>query len=706
MAGKLSELQRCKAQRDRSIQALGRQYKNTDLCQEYYNGNNTIAYEDKIQFADTDGRKRRAMVRMNDLQGPINTAYGFFAQNRRQAKLIAHLPNDPRQGLYSRNMNALYAFHRDNQNADQIETQMDREMLVNGYSAAETDLSYVIGRATSLPNGEILKANIAAKLVYWDTSDKSPNLLKARWCGYPTDYDLRDAIELFQDTDKNHFEGSPAEELDGEQGYQFNPYGGVYDKIKQSDTVEWADKDAEIVRVWNHQWFEYETFWRCANPAFTDGLAANALEGMMFAERLQIIADETADKTKDGDIASRDPFRFDPNSSILSMNAKQKARVVEEFGDMVKPVPFTRRVYKTKLFSGDHEFKTFKSISQTGYSIKFKTGIYSETDKIWTGMANPMIEPSKYRSKAMTEYLFAIASNSKGGYLIEEDAVEDIAVFERDVAKTDAVIQVRPGALQKGLIQPKANPAIPTGLENVIQLCDAALVANGVNEAMIGNANDNESGVLYKRRIRQSLSKLAGYADSITLYQKEDARLHADLIPVWVENNNGEWVRITGPDGADEFMQISEDMLVSSYDVSIQEAPTTAEDKEMLAAELAQDAVTLAGIGATQAAITFKTESLQLRPIDADVRNRLVAALNQQPANDPEKEQLKALVQQLQSQLSQAEVAKSESAAKLNDAKTQEVLAGIISKAQDAERTRLENLILKAGNFKEPTVTI
>jgi len=57
--------------------------------------------------------------------------------------------------------------------------------------------------------------------------------------------------------------------------------------------------------------------------------------------------------------------------------------------------------------------------------------------------------------------------------------------------------------------------------------------------------------LLYKRRIRQVVSKFARYFDSGTLYQKEDARLCADLIRVWVENNRGEWIRITGPDGAE-----------------------------------------------------------------------------------------------------------------------------------------------------------
>jgi len=57
-------------------------------------------------------------------------------------------------------------------------------------------------------------------------------------------------------------------------------------------------------------------------------------------------------------------------------------------------------------------------------------------------MVNPMMEPQKYKNKALTEMMFTIAANSKGGVMIEEDAVEDIADFESKWAKTDAVIRV------------------------------------------------------------------------------------------------------------------------------------------------------------------------------------------------------------------------------------------------------------------------
>jgi hypothetical protein len=47
-------------QRKISQKSLGDQYNNTTLCQGFYNAINPMSYEDRIQFMDEYGRRRRA----------------------------------------------------------------------------------------------------------------------------------------------------------------------------------------------------------------------------------------------------------------------------------------------------------------------------------------------------------------------------------------------------------------------------------------------------------------------------------------------------------------------------------------------------------------------------------------------------------------------------------------------------------------------
>lgn len=701
--------EKLKKQRAASKRGLSGQYENTTQCQSFYNGNQ-MTYQDKIQFLDPEGRRKRATVNFNKVQSNVDAVVGFMAQNRTQAKFVAHLPANQGQLIYSKNMNALYSFVRENAHADQIETDQDADMMICGYGAVDTDLSYIVGNATTDPNGEILKVRLAPDRVGWDPTARKKNLLDARWVYYFDDYDLKDALELFQGSTEEDFQMVSGE--DNDTGYVYNPWGGLYDKIKLSDSVEWSSKDETMVRVYNHQWMEYETFYKAKNPLYD----AQTIEDAMFYKmRLDVIASEVKPSGPEN-IPTKDMFDFDPAAEELIFDEATKRKLVKDFGSLIQPVAFKRKVYHTAVTSGDHVFTHFRSISQQGFSVKFKTGIFNETDKIWIGMVNSMMEPQKYYNKSLTELMFTIAANSKGGVMVEEDAIEDVADFEGKWAKTDAVIIVNPGSISGNKILQKAQGAVPTGLENIITLSDAAISAAGVDPSFLGNINkEDQSGILYKRRIRQVISKMARYFDSIQLYQKEDARLCADLIRVLVENNNGQWIRITGEDGADEFIQISEDMMAPEYDVSIQEAPQTPEDKQETAMMLKTMGNELMAVGDVNGGKQFLVEALQFFSIDGDVRNRLSKGLQPQQDTVPlaQYQQLEKLVQELQGAMSQAKIAKAQADAELSAARaaTEQAKAGqtqaqTAKTLEEAARTGYENDIIRSGNYETANVNI
>lgn len=685
---------------------LAVQYNNTEACQAFYNGD-YMNYSDNVQFTDTMGRRRRATVNFQKIQPTIDTVGGFMAQNRRQAKFIARVNGSQEQQLYSKNMNALYTYHRENMNADQIETDQDFDMLINGYGAVETDLSYIVGNATSAPNGEIIKARLDPMRVGWDPRAKGKNLLDARWVWYYDDYDLSDALDLFDNSKEGDFQ-QVGDDEGTDRGYVYNPYGGVYDKIKADDSyMDWASKPENMVRVYNYQWFEYETFYKAENPIY---MTESQIDAQFYLSKLEVIkadAIERAQKDYPKGVISEDLFTFDPLAQELVFDKTIKGQLVEQFGDMISPVSFVRKCYYTAVVSGKHVFTHFKSVSQQGFSVKFKTGVYNEQGKFWIGMVNPMMEPAKYYNKAITEFMFTVAALSKGGVYVEESAVEDIADFEAKQAKTDAVIVVADGALSGGKIMDKARPALPTGIDTIINLSDASLQQNGVDPSMLGDTSGQESGILYKRRIRQAISKLARYFDSVTLYQKEDARLNEDLIRVWIQNNEGATVLITGQDGADQFREISQDMLAAEYSISIQEAPTTPEEHQEIAAMLSTQGKDLMALGDLAAGKTFLGEALRVSSLDGDVKNRLIEAL--QPAQSVPVQQYQMLeqqLQQMQSQLAQLEAAKIQAETNEKIANAALIQAKTAKELEGAASVGLENDILRSGGYSDAKVSI
>jgi flagellar biosynthesis chaperone FliJ len=288
---------------------------------------------------------------------------------------------------------------------------------------------------------------------------------------------------------------------------------------------------------------------------------------------------------------------------------------------------------------------------------------------------------------------------------VEEDAVEDIVDFEEKWAKTDAVITMRSGSLQAGKVQEKTRPALPTGLQDIVALSEKGIADNGVDPAFLGDVGAQETGILYKRRIRQILTKFWWVADANTLYQKEDARLCADLMRIWIQNNTGEIMRLTGQDGVDEFVQLSEDMLAPEYDIDIQEAPESPEDKQETAMLVGAMGDKYLSVGDVARASALHSESIQMiSTLDGDIKNRISRVLvgDNQMVPMAQYQQLQQQLQQLQNALTQAQVQKLQSETAVNMARINDLQANVrekgastMQKIEDARQKNIETQVIR-----------
>jgi hypothetical protein len=670
---------------------LARQYKNTEDCNAFYAGD-YMDFWIGSQSTDQFGVKKRAMVQINKVKPYVNAVKGFFAQNRREAKYSARLDGQKIQELYSQYANGLRSYIRRQAHADQVETQQDGDMLNCGYGCVETAMTYTDGQATTNPNGQILKGRIDPLEVGWDPFAKAANLTDRRWDFAEKIYDLNDAIDLFQDARADDFESATDDELkDGEGAYKFYARGGRYNKIKET-ALDWSDQKNEKVKVYFYEWFKYEKFWRCENPAT---LMQDPRLAQIAKIQLEIIAQ---DLTQD----QQDMFAFDSNDEILSFDDEVKKKIEEKFSEL-EIYEYRKMVFYGAVISKDHVFTKYKNPCQTTFTRNFKTGDYDAKNKIWTGMVNSMKEPTLYENKALTELMFIIGANSKGGVYIEEDAVDDVQKFEQQYSKTDAVIVVNPGAIAGEKIKSKKEPQVTTGYEGIIQMSAGYLQeVNGFDKSFFGSVESKqETGVLYKRRIRQIISLLACYADAITLYQILDARLDLDYMRIFAENNSGGLFPVSGVDGKQQFLQISKDKLATEYDVNIDEAPQSAEEKEEYAKILSSMADKLVPIDPQSAKALYGMAAKYL-PLDQEDKDALMQMLMpKQGQIDPQMvAKLQQQVQQLMSQATQTQLAEvaskaalNQARAKLDTAKIQEVVSK--SNLDNAKVHETGSIILK-----------
>lgn len=675
---------------------LGAQRENTQKCQAFEAGDYQ-QYTDKVQFTTQSGQKKRVTVMINKIKPYKNAVKGFLAQNRRKPNYLARLESSVQATAYSKYANDLSEFMRNNMNADQVETQQDGDMLTCGLGVVETAMSYGEGFASKAANGEAVMACIDPQTFWYDPSARETNLLDARYKGVTKKFHVDDALDLFSDSTEEDFEQtSPVRNSDYEYGGDL----GSYDRIK----YDWSDKREGMCNVHFYQWYDIEKYYRAENPA--TGLAnPYSVQAILF--ELETIAQEVSDDD------------FDPRAEIMCFGAEVKERLETAFGESFKAEQFRRKVFYTAVVSGDKCFSAFKSQHQDGFTLKVKTGDYDAKNKIWIGMINSMMEPQKYYNKALTELMFIIAANSKGGVIVEEDAVEDIEEFEDQYAKTDAVCVVRAGALSGAAgpkIRDKRSPFQPTGYEQIISLSDAAIAdVSGIDKTFLGSSENRlETASLQRLRIKQITATLACYVDSICLYTKEHARMMLDLMRVYAQNNRGMLFRILGQDGSNQFERLSEDKLFAEYEIIIEESPVTMEERQQMAEKLTMIGDKLATVGDIQTAKSFYALSARYMSLDPeDLQQISKILIPDGPQIDPAYvQQLEALVKQLQDNMTQVQIQKVAAEAQkvmsetaLNKAKLPEVSAGVHQKSaqttkllEESQQLDVETKLLQSGN--------
>lgn len=682
---------------------LGSQRENTKKCRAFVAGD-YMEYIDKVQFATESGQKKCATVQINKIKPTVDAVQGFLAQNRRKPNYLARLQASKAAMFYSQYGNELSKYCRKSMNADQIETQQDGDLLQCGLGVVETEYSFGEGFAAKSPNGEIIMGAVDLDTYWYDSNARQTNLTDRRYDCISREFHIDDALDLFQDSKEGDFDEVQPDSL---SDYQVQGDLGAYDRIR----YDWQNKAEGMVFVHFYQWYDIESYYRADNPIKSLKNPQSMIAAQMELDKIyQEIQDEKADYdagSSEEDMGDCDED-FDAQADILSFNGKTKARLEEAFGEFIEPQEFRRKVFYTAVLSGEKVFKKFKTAHQ-GFTRKVKTGNYDAKNKIYTGMVNSMMEPQKYYNKFLTELMFVIAASSKGGVMYEEGSIEDIEEFEDNYAKTDSSCVVAAGALSNPSgkkIVDKRQPYQPTGFEGLIQIMDNAVAdSGGVDRAFLGSSeNKLESAALNRQRIRQVAATLANYVDSITLYTYEHARLMLDLMRIFAENNRGELFKMSGDHGADQFIQISDDKLAPDFDISVEEAPTTPEERSELGdaiAAMADKYMTIQG-GEGKAsqlyALALKYKNLE----NSDLQEITQILVPQQNQIDPAAyQQLQQQVAQLTSKLQESQVnnidaltkktlvdaAKSASEVKLNDVKAADIRAGIHKTAADTVKT-------------------
>lgn len=653
--------------------------------------------EDEINRAFYDGDKaeytagfsndaKEWTVVLNRVKPLISAYIGFAAQNRRVPEYFAMesttslTPLDQATDI----ANQMLRHCLSQGNAEQIETEVDKQHAICGYGVMATAIDY-----TDNVDGEV-KYREVTEDYYWDPMARQKNLRDRRFEFLKTKMNVSDAITFFGGEPEDYEAASKPEY----GKFKYKPLmGGTYDRI----AYDWAGKnDPDLINIYEYNWFELEKYYRIGNPVFEEEnqlVAPYLLEEMRKIKELRLMEEE-----------SDNYYEYDPAAQIIIADKEVYKDLRElfkryEIAD-IDSEEYVRKVYYTAIISGTKVFKKRKSVIQNGFPCLVKTADYDRKNKLFTGMVSSLREPAKYANKMISEFMFIIAGTAKPGVFYDISMVHDVDEFEKNMNRNAKAIGVNGDPNR--VIANKQLPVMPNGYDTLYPMFLESLnqVIGFSAEAMGMGELSQPSFELEQQRIKQVMVTLAPYFDSTTLFDQDLAKIHQYYLKRLAKNREGRIIVANDDLGRMKASEVYSNMLADSYSIDITEAPdspTKRKEQAQIMMAYADKMVTIMPQKATEI-FAFAAKYL---PISSAEKGELREML--MPPQDPEQAALaqeKAAKEEAIREASiTADISKKQAEAELKLAQTEKTKA-------ETDKVDVENLIATTNPINDVNINL
>jgi hypothetical protein len=209
--------------------------------------------------------------------------------------------------------------------------------------------------------------------------------------------------------------------------------------------------------------------------------------------------------------------------------------------------------------------------------------------------------------------------------------------------------------------QERTPKVFPAGTEKMMEFALNSLPqVSGINMELLGLVERDQPGVLEAQRKKAGYAILAVFFDSLRRYRKEKGRVRLYFIQHYI--SDGRLVRIKGKDSSIKYVPLVKQQDTATYDVIVDEAPMSPNQREQTWAMLQAMLPLLAKLNVP---LAVWTRMLEASPLPSAVSADIIKALNedaqQGPPPDPEILKVKAQIEadkakmEMQAQQAQAE---------------------------------------------------
>lgn len=421
-------------------------------------------------------------------------------------------------------------------NAKHQESGAFQDAITCGMGWVEERMDYELD-----PDGKYIEEQLNPLEMYWDAAARQMNLADSRRRWRARKMQLADAKAMFPDAMDDDLNCPWA------KGVEMGDIKSVEERRLKSENNSKTDPKSEVT-ILQCQWWERETYNRVANP-FT------------------------------GQVENLD----DAALKALVANAKEAEEMTGQHVP-VDSVKQTRRVYK-QAFIGAKILKKGPCPRADGFTLHCITGELDHTKGTWFGLISMMRDPQMMANKWLSQTTHIINTTAKGGIIAEEDAFVDPKEAKAEYARPDAITWAKKGAINGNKIMQKPGVGLAAPYVQLVQMAiDSIPAVTGINMELMGLRDVNQPGVLEAQRKQAAMTILATIFDSLNGFRIEVGRTRLYFIQNYVED--GRIIRVLSNDGTYKGVQLLKDKMVGDYDVIVEEAPSSPNQKEMTWAAL------------------------------------------------------------------------------------------------------------------------
>ena len=553
---------------------------------------------------------------------------GFEIQNRSEAKLVPRTVAKEEQ-VFVDLVNDGVKWIEDGSEYSMQKSLAVSDMLISGLGFVEHRINYFDN-----PDGKVSCERIFPYFMLWDVTVRDKNLKSANWV-------CRAKI-----IDRNHLhdylKGMTADEKDEAAA----DFGSSVDArfLEFFDTIMIVKS---LGVIYHYQWRELEYYYRVENPlkGYEGDPEDPYTQNILIAARLL-----------------QEKYKFDAfidGMFVVPMGELADVRELFKSLDLkCKAIKSKKWRYFRADIVGNRVISKSENFSQTGFSIQTMTGKYDEIRQCYYGTMRAMKEPQRLLNQTVSDYEGFLRNIPKGGFIIETDAVPNMEGFRDTLLKANMLTVVSPGAIAAQKIIPKPSPPIPSGLLEMIQYADNAMMqCIGITPDFMGIADSKlMTAQLNAQLVRQGLMVLAPYFDSIKLFTQQSGKLFYDSFKILMENCESKLIGHITNESNRQAVEFLRNNLDIDYDVVIEDVPQTPDERQQTFQKLLELASVLAN---KPNPVDIMPLVMEYAPLNGDNLEKIKAMMQPPPPQQPDP---------VQQRLLEAESSYKESSAKRQDA--------------------------------------